>query len=241
MTDTKDKYSHIEGSREIVFDDNFEKMSSHLEAVVFDLDGTLTDSIAQILACTHHTFDVFGFPQPDDKAIMSTIGLELSEALVSLMPEDKKNLGEKVTHDYREIFKANRSYQIDILFDGIEPLLKKIKDRGLKIGYASGRSMAGIRRTLDATILGSYCDGICAGSEVPSKPDPKMMHILCQRMNVKEMNVLGVGDSGLDIKMYQNAKSMSLGVQTGVWSGTALMNLKPDMLLPSVGDLIKYL
>ena len=52
---------------------------------------------------------------------------------------------------------------------------------------------------------------------------------------------LGVGDSGLDIKMYQNASCMSLGVQTGVWSGDALLTLKPDMLLKSIGDLTSYL
>ncbi len=240
MTDSN-KFSHIEGKRDLVIDAPFEKIKSHLDAVVFDLDGTLTDSIGQILACTHHTFGEFGFPQPDDKAIMSTIGLELGEALTSLLPEDKKHLGAKVTSDYREIFKAHRDYQIDILFDGIKPLVEALRDKNIKIGYASGRAMAGIHRTLDATFLGDYCDGICAGSEVPSKPDPTMMNVLCQRLNVKTQNVLGVGDSGLDIKMYQNSNSFSLGVQTGVWSGDALMSLKPDMLLPQVSDLTKYI
>ncbi len=234
------RFAHIEGRRDIVFDADAKKILSNLEAVVFDLDGTLTDSIGQILSCTHATFDYLGLPQPEDKAIMSTIGLELGEALTSLLPEDKKHLGASVTKDYREIFKSRRDFQLDNLFSGIEPLMKKLRSLNIKIGYASGRSMQGIERTMNATFLGNYCDGICAGSEVPSKPDPTMMHTLCKRLNVKEGHVLGVGDSGLDIKMYQNAGALSLGVQTGVWSGDALMTLKPSMLIKSIGDLTSY-
>lgn len=236
----KERFSHIEGSREIVFDEEAGKILSGIEAVVFDLDGTLTDSIGQILNCTHATFEYLGLPQPDDRAIMSTIGLELGEALTSLLPEDKKHLGPGVTRDYREIFKSRRDLQLDKLFPGIEPLMKKLREFNIKIGYASGRSMQGIERTMNATFLGNYCDGICAGSEVPSKPDPAMMHILCRRLNVKEQNVLGAGDSGLDIRMYQNAGCFSLGVQSGVWSGDALMRLKPSMLIKSIGDLTAY-
>ncbi|MGN1281122.1 MAG: HAD hydrolase-like protein [Succinivibrio sp.] len=233
-------YSHIDGRRDLRDDSNFDRIISKLKAVVFDLDGTLTDSIGQILGCTHATFDYLSLPQPEDKAIMSTIGLELEEALTTLLPEECKHMGAKVTRDYREIFKSRDDFQIDRLFDGIEPLLKKLRERDLKIGYASGRSMTGIMRTMDATVLGDYCDGICAGSEVPSKPDPKMMHVLCDRLSVPEDSVLGVGDSGLDIRMYQNAGCMSLGVQTGVWSGDALKSLNPDMLLAKIGDLNSY-
>ena len=83
------RYAHIEGRRDIVFDVNAKSILGKIDAVVFDLDGTLTDSIGQILSCTHTTFEYLSLPQPDDKAIMSTIGLELGEALTSLLPEDK--------------------------------------------------------------------------------------------------------------------------------------------------------
>lgn len=234
-------YSHIDGARDIVRAECFSKIKEHLKAVVFDLDGTLTDSVGQIIACTHHTFDFYKIRQPDDKAIMSTIGKELSEALCILLPDEYKHLKVQFTKDYREIFSAHKEYQIDKVFPGVEELVKKLREHNIKIGYASGRSETGIKRTLDATFLGDYCDAICAGSEVPSKPEPMMMYKVCSRLNVSEKDTLGVGDSGLDIKMYQNASSMSLGVQTGVWSGEALLTLNPDMLLKSIGDLTSYL
>ncbi len=67
-----------------------------------------------------------------------------------------------------------------------------------------------------------------------------MMLKVCEEIGVDPKNALGVGDSGLDIKMYQDAGSMSLGVATGVYTGEALAKLNPTMVLPKVSDLIKY-
>ena len=80
-----------------------------------------------------------------------------------------------------------------------------------------------------------------SGNECPSKPDPTMMNLLAQRLDVKCEEILGIGDSGLDILLGQNAHTMTLGVQTGVWSGDALLKLKPDAILKEVGDLTSYL
>jgi len=229
------------GRRNVVKIAHLDEILRKVRAVVFDLDGTLTNSVPQIIGCTKHTFRELYLPEPSDVAIMKTIGLELEEGLTSLLPEDKKGDGAYVTRLYREISVSHREYSEDRLFPGIEKLLIKLRTHGYLIGYASGRSVMGIKRTLSQTFLGQYCDALCGGSECPSKPCPVMMEIIGSRLQVKCSEILGVGDSGLDILMYEKSGSYSLGVQSGVYSGDALERLNPHFILPYAKDLANYL
>lgn len=212
-----------------------------IKAVAFDLDGTITDSIGNILRCTHFAFDYMHLPQPTDLDIMKTIGLELQDGLAFLLPPDKKSRSAEVTAEYRRIFKEHDEFMIDTLFPNLPTVFQGLRERGLKIGYASGRSVVGMMRTISSTFIKDYCDGICGGDEVPSKPAPQMMEVLCRRLGVKTCETLVIGDAGLDIKLGKNAGCYTLGVQTGVWSGSALKTLHPDLLLPRVSDLAVYL
>ncbi len=229
------------GRRDVVLDDTLCDILKKVQAVIFDLDGTLTDSIGTILACTHKTFEIEGLPQPTDETIMGTIGKELSEGITSMLPQDKKSLGKEITAHYREIFINTPEFVVDRIFPGCEDLMKALREHGIKIGYASGRSRTGMLRTLDATFLGDYCDALASGNESPSKPDPQMMYKVCDRLGVDPKDTLGVGDAQLDILMFKNAKAFSLGVQSGVFSGDALLNLKPDAILPYASMLKDYL
>ena len=161
-------------------------------AVLFDLDGTLVDSISTIIACTRAAFAGLNLPVPSDRAIMRTIGRELSDGLAALLPPGSGLTGEGVARYYCEVYASKPEFQIKTLFAGLKPLFAALLARGYLIGYASGRSVAGIRDTLDKTFLGAYCDALCGGDEVPSKPDPAMLRCLCERLNVSPEETLMV-------------------------------------------------
>lgn len=235
--------SFVEGRRDLRNDSALPAILDSIEAVAFDLDGTLTDSIGNIIACTDYVFDRFGYRRPRPEEIMATIGMKLEDSLRTVLPDEHKAEYLEFTKSYREIYKDHPEFLIDNLFPGVVGVVSMLKARGLKIGYVSGRSTAGIERTVKGTGLRDMCDGIAAGSEAPSKPDPKMMLLLAERMGVAPSKILGFGDAGMDIMMYHNAGSFALGVQTGVWSGEALMRLAPppEALLPRFTDLEGYL
>lgn len=235
--------SSTEGRRDLIAMDGFEDLLPRLEAVAFDLDGTLCDSIPQIISCTALTFKSFGLERPSDDAVKATIGLELEEALRNMLPAAVKPRSKEVTAEYRRIFMTHPELQIDALFPGVIELMRALKSRGLKIGYVSGRSRRGILRTVENTPLKDYCDGVAAGDEAPSKPDPQVMELLCSRMGVAPSKVLGVGDSLMDILLCHNAGALSLGVQSGVLSGEGMlaMSKPPHFMLPEIGMLTKWL
>ncbi|MBO8415733.1 MAG: HAD family hydrolase [Proteobacteria bacterium] len=231
----------VSGRRDVLADLSFDHLRPSIKAVAFDLDGTLCDSIMQIVLCTRLSFEAMGLPQPEENAIKGMIGKRLQEGLTSLLAEDQKHLGEELTRIYRERFAEVDEIKETRLFPWVGDLLLHLKSRGLKIAYASGKSTRGIQRSLEESILGDYCDAMCAGDEVPSKPHPAMAVITARRLGLEPYQVLGVGDAGMDVQLFQNAHCASCGVQSGVWSGDALVKLQPNLLLPHAGHLRDFL
>ena len=224
------------GSRDVFYvDAAFDKKD--IEAVVLDLDGTVVDSVDQIVHCAKSAFKLLNLPEPETNAIKSIIGKKLEEGLTFLLPDDKKSMGSEVTTWYRQFFIDNDKYNKQVLFDGVVDTLDYLATKGYKLAVASGRSTIGIQRALDTTILGKYIQVFCAGDEVPSKPHPKMALTVAKRLGVSPNCMLGVGDTDMDIELFLNAKAKSAGVCTGVWSGDAIKTLKPHLVLPHIGFL----
>lgn len=211
-----------------------------VKALAFDLDGTLCDSIGNIIACTNFTFDAYKYRCPDKNAIVKTIGLRLEEGLRELLPDDHKSEYLEFTASYREIFSQHPEFMIDTLYPGVPELMNKLKKRGIKIGIVSGRCLKGIERTLSNTVLGDYCDAVSAGDEAPSKPDPALMYLLSERLHIECRNMLGVGDALIDMYMYKSSGAKALGVQSGVCTKEQLQKACPDFLLLGAGDLNAY-
>lgn len=231
----------VNGRRDLTYAANLRQVLASVDALAFDLDGTLTDSIGNIIACTNFVFDSFGYKRPDPHLVMSTIGMKLEDSLRTVLPSDHKSEYLEFTKSYRRIYSEHPEFLIDNLFDGVVETVSELKKRGYKIGFVSGRSVTGVKRTVYGTALRSMCDAIAGGSEAPSKPDPGMMRLLSERLNVRPSRILGVGDAAMDIMMYHAAGSKALAVQTGVWSGDALLRLAPpcEAILPKVTD-IRY-
>ncbi len=225
------------GKRDIFETSKLSSFKDEIKACVFDLDGTLVDSIGQIVACTKEAFKQLDLAIPNDKDIQSIIGKSLEDGLRFLLPDDRKKDSAKVTKWYREIFIENDQYNKQIVFDGVEDLLISLKKNDYKLAIASGRSTIGIERALSTTFLGNYVDCFCAGDEVPSKPHPQMVYEVAKRLNLETKNLLGVGDTNLDIELFLNADSKACAVQTGVWSGDAMLTLNPHLTIPHVKDL----
>ena len=223
-----------------IMDLGLAELLDSVQALAFDLDGTLCDSIGNIIACTNFTFDAHNYRRPDESSIIKTIGLRLEEGLRELLPDEHKQEYLEFTASYREIFSKHPEFMIDTLYPGVPELMQKLKKRGIKIGFVSGRCLKGIERTLANTVLGDYCDAVSAGDEAPSKPDPALMYLLSKRLQIDCKSMLGIGDALIDIYMYKSSGATALGVQSGVNTAEELQKASPDFLLPFAGDLNAY-
>ena len=213
-------------------------MDSGIQFIVFDWDGTLMDSEAQIVSCLHAAIADLQLAPMDDDTVKNVIGLGLKEAIDTLVPGRDNHFHQAFVDHYREHWFRSES---SILFEGVRESLEVLKQRNLILGVATGKARRGLDRVLDETGLGSFFDATRCADEAPSKPHPQMLHDLMDVLGVKPQQTVMVGDTEYDMEMASNAGAAKIAVSSGVHSEERLQQHSPLVCLDKIRDMPAWL
>ena len=212
-------------------------MSQKIELIIFDWDGTLFDSVGQIVASLQYAAQLFEQPLTDDAA-KSIIGLGLPEVMQILFPQ-VPHLQQDILQCYADHYVANSKG--DAWFDGVAELLADLKQQGIKLAVATGKSRKGLDRVLTQTQSHDLFDITRAASETKSKPHPLMLEEILAEMQVSTDSAIMVGDTSYDLEMAQNLNMPRIGVSYGVHSIDTLQQYQPLAIVHNVQELHVYL
>jgi len=212
-------------------------MSQNIELVIFDWDGTLFDSVGQIVARLQYAAHQFEQPLTDDAA-KSIIGLGLPEVMQILFPQ-VPDLQQDILQCYADHYVANSKG--DAWFSGVAELLADLKQQGIKLAVATGKSRKGLDRVLSQTNSHQIFDITRAASETKSKPDPLMLQEILAELDVAVECAIMVGDTSYDLEMAENLNMPRIGVSYGVHSIETLQQYQPLTIAHNVQDLHTYL
>ena len=170
-------------------------MQKPVELIVFDWDGTLFDSVGQIVACL--LFAAEQFQQPlTAEAAKSIIGLGLPEVAQVLFP-NVPELHTDLLKCYGDHYVENSKG--DQWFSGISDMLYGLKNQNIKLAVATGKSRRGLDRVLGQTNSRDLFEITRAASETKSKPDPLMLAEILDFTGVKAERAIMVGDTSYDL------------------------------------------
>ncbi|MPW43523.1 HAD-IA family hydrolase [Acinetobacter guerrae] len=207
------------------------------ELIIFDWDGTLFNSVGQIVASLK--FAAAKFEQPlTDEAAQSIIGLGLPEVMQTLFPQ-VPHLQQEILVSYGEHYVENSRH--DAWFDGVAELLQDLKNQGMKLAVATGKSRRGLDRVLTQTQSHDLFDITRAASETMSKPHPLMLQEILQFTGVNVDNAIMVGDSSYDLEMAMNIAMPRIGVSYGVHDIEILQRYEPLTIVNNIAELHRYL
>jgi phosphoglycolate phosphatase len=212
-------------------------MSQKIELIIFDWDGTLFDSVGQIVASLQYAAQLFEQPLTDDAA-KSIIGLGLPEVMQILFPQ-VPHLQQDILQCYADHYVANSKG--DAWFQGVAELLADLKQQGIKLAVATGKSRKGLDRVLTQTQSHDLFDITRAASETKSKPHPLMLEEILAEMQVSTDSAIMVGDTSYDLEMAQNLNMPRIGVSYGVHSIDTLQQYQPLAIVHNVQELHVYL
>ncbi len=210
------------------------------DLVIFDWDGTLIDSIEQIVRSIEIAAADLGVPSPSAEAARDIIGLGLPEAMRVLFPQvteaDRDSLRERYAHH----FVGTVAHEVTP-YSGIEPLLQDLHESPVALAVATGKSRRGLDRVLAKTGWADYFSATRCADETASKPDPRMLEELLTELQVPVERALMVGDTVYDLAMAEAIGMASVGVTYGVHSPQRLLQHNPRALCADALSLREFL
>ncbi len=198
-----------------------------LRLVIFDVDGTLVDSQADILFAMASAFADQGLPVLPREAVLSIVGLSLDVAMARLVPdlplEQRDALVAGYKHAYMTSRKASDARQTSPLYPGARDVLDLLsRQDDMLLGVATGKS----KRGLDALIASHGLEGLFVTRQVadhhPSKPHPSMLLTAMRETGVDAADAVMVGDTSYDMDMARAAGLRGIGVSWGYHAPAAL-------------------
>jgi len=202
-------------------------------AVLFDLDGTLVDTVPFILAAVRHAFEGYG-TCPTDAEWIAGIGTPLATQLASFArrPEDEQALFDR----YRSYWLAHHDEATRCFPGGLETV-QELSRHGHPIGIVTAKMEQGAYRTLRHTGLLPFVQAVIgADSCANSKPHPEPVLLALSRLACASSNALLVGDSPHDVAAAKVAGARAVAALWGACSRDALASAGPDFFAADVRE-----
>ncbi|MDT8342476.1 MAG: HAD-IA family hydrolase [Longimicrobiales bacterium] len=204
--------------------------------VLFDLDGTLADTVPLILACYRHTMTVHrGAPLPDDLWLRH-VGRPLRESLLAF--GDDADEAEAMRETYLGYQREVHDGMVHP-FPGVPEAVAELRSLGVPLGVVTSKTSEMAHRTLRVCALAdAFAVVVTADDVTRGKPDPEPVHTALRALGaVAGPGILFVGDSPHDLAAGRAAGVRTAAVTWGAASEAALVAGAPDYLVRSVAEL----
>lgn len=209
------------------------------DAVLFDLDGTLLDSIALILSSYHHTYAAHRLPPVDDAIILAGLGTTL-EAAFSHYVEDPAEIA-RMVETYRV---HNMALHDDMVrgYPGVSEVVRGLRERGVPLAVVTSKRREATLRGLAALGLSECFEWlVCADDVTRTKPHPEPVCAALERLRIEPSRAVFVGDSTHDMEAGRAAGVHTAAVLWGPFTRAALEPTRPSAFVHDAGELHAYL
>lgn len=193
--------------------------------VIFDLDGTLVDSLDDLANACNEALSRFGFPAHDREKYRYFVGDGVPMLIERALPEDMRteDMISEVKAEFDGIYR-NSFDRLTRPYDGIPELIEKLRENDVLTAVASNKPDEFTKKIV-AGMFGdvfSYVSGKKDG--MPKKPDPAIALHIMEKLGVTPQETLFAGDSSVDMKTASNAGCDSIGCTWGFRSRQELID-----------------
>ena len=211
--------------------------------VIFDLDGTLLDTIADLAESANYALKQLGYPTHDVEAIRTFVGNGINKLLERALPtheQTAENVMRMRSHfvPYYDVHNADLSAP----YPGIVHLLENLQAKGIQLAVASNKYQAATVKLVKQYFPNiNFVEILGQREGINVKPDPTIVFDILKKANVSREDTLYVGDSGVDMQTAINAGVDAVGVTWGFRPRAELENFQPMGLIDKAEELLEFI
>ena len=215
-----------------------------IKACIFDLDGTLTNTLDSLVYSTNETLKEMKLPQISEEQCRLFVGngarVLIEKALGSSGSENLDRI-EEAMQIYGRIFDANCTYHV-VPYEGITEMLESMKNRGLKLAVLSNKPHKQAVHVVE-TIFGKETFQWIQGQidTVPRKPDPTAVLQIAEKLGATPEETLYIGDSEVDVATGKNAQMHTVGVTWGFRGKEVLEDAGAELIVDSPEEIMNMI
>ena len=211
------------------------------KAVLFDMDGTVLDTLGDLAAAVNHTLREFSMPERSIAEVAAALGNGAAYLIAHTVPtETSKELTDKVLASYAPYYDAH----CDILtgpYDGIVPLMQKLRDKGVKLAVISNKQDTAVKPLAEKYFPGLLEIAVGESAEVRRKPNPDAVLAALRHIGVEREDAIYVGDTEVDLQTARNAGMECASVDWGFRTREQLVEIGAEHIFDTVQELEEYL
>lgn len=207
--------------------------------VIFDLDGTLLNSLSDLAEATNFALEKHGFPQHELCKFNYFVGNGVVKLIERALPEDKRDEEtlNAVLADFKEYYAVHSDDSTNV-YDGIKETLSALHDKGVKLAVATNKPDE-FTKPLISEIFGELFD--CVQGSVPElspKPDPAIALAIMKTLGISPEDALFVGDTNIDIKTGKSAGIETVGCLWGYRTREELTEAGAEHIIETPSEIV---
>lgn len=213
------------------------------QLVIFDLDGTLLNTIADLGNAANYALEKAGLPTHPAEAYPRFVGNGVRKLIERVLADDKRSEGvvDKLLIDFKEYYDAHLTDYTEP-YSGIKDLLSELNERGIKLAVASNKYQSAVERLINKIFPDIPWVAVEGQKEgCPVKPDPSIVFEILSKYPTPKSEVLYVGDSGVDMETARRACVESCGVTWGFRPTGELIESHADHIAEDTRQLFRYI
>lgn len=213
------------------------------KAVIFDLDGTLLNTLDDLADSTNYALSRFGYPTRTIDEVRQFVGNGVAKLIERAIPEGKNNPNfEKCLAIFKENY-AQNMYNKTAPYNGILEMLSNLKSKGIKIAVVSNKFDLAVKELCKKYFEGfiDFAAGENEAQGIRKKPAPDTVISVLNEFNFASEDAVYVGDSDVDIMTAKNSKMPCISVTWGFRDEKFLLENGATILINAPSEIYNHL